>query len=69
MKNKVKPSLKSYHPVPKILSRSEGGRQAFLEAWCKYVSPAELIEADKRPDLIAKNFGIAPSVADREIWE
>jgi hypothetical protein len=69
LKGKAKSRLRGYHPVPKVLSKSEKARTAFLQAWNKYVSPAELIEADKRPDLVAKNFANVPSVQDREIWE
>ena len=69
LKGKAKTRLRGYHPVPKVLSKSEKARVAFLQAWNKYVSPAELIEADKRPDLVAKNFANGPSVQDREIWE
>lgn len=65
----IRPEHINYHPVPQILAKSQKGREAFIDAWNKYVSPQELIEADKRPDLVAQNFGIGPTVQDREIWD
>ena len=68
-RGKATKKLLSYHSIPQILGKSEKGRTAFIEAWRKYVSPAEILEADKKPALVAKNFGIGPTVQDREIWD
>lgn len=69
LSGKTKLKLRGYHPIPKVLSRSQKGRDAFLKAWNKYVSKGDILEADKRPDLVAKNFSRGPNVQDREIWE
>ena len=65
----LRPESISYHPLPQIFAKSKKGREAFVHAWNKYVSVHELLEADKRPDLVALNFGRGPSVQDREIWD
>lgn len=69
LNNKASKKLVSYHPIPQALAKSKLGRIAFLDAWKKYVSPAEILEADKKPELVARNFGIGPTVQDREIWD
>ncbi|MBZ0189590.1 MAG: hypothetical protein K8F91_25310, partial [Candidatus Obscuribacterales bacterium] len=66
---KIEPSLIRYYAVPKQLARSARGRKAFLEAWQKYVSPCQIIESEKSPEIVAKYFGKGPTVIDRLIWE
>lgn len=66
---RAEPRIGSYHAVPNLLARSEKGRQAFQEAWNKYVSPGFVIATETKPELLNKYFGIGPSLAQRLLWE
>lgn len=69
LKGKTEPRLASYHGVPKILARSERGRNAFEECWNKFVSPGLILETQSKPDVLDRYFGMGPSLAQRLIWE
>lgn len=69
MSGQAKPEVGSYHPVPKLLARSEKGRDAFERAWNEYVSPGDIIAAEKNPDVLQKYFGMGPSLAEKLLWE
>jgi superfamily II DNA or RNA helicase len=69
LKGKAQPRVAAYHPVPSLLARSEKGREAFQNAWNKYVSPGFIVETEKKPELLRKYFGIGPSLAQRLLWE
>lgn len=69
LSGRLEPTLIRYYAVPRALSRSARGRKVFLEAWQKYVSPAEMIESEKNPEIVGKYFGRGPTVLDRLIWE
>jgi hypothetical protein len=66
---RAEPFVASYHGVPSLLARSERGREAFQEAWNKYVSPGSVIQTETKPELLNKYFGIGPSLAQRLLWE
>lgn len=66
---KAKPRVAAYHAVPALLARSEKGRDAFEEAWNKYVSPGYIISTESKPELLNKYYGIGPSLAQRLLWE
>lgn len=66
---RAEPKIGSYHAVPNLLARSEKGRQAFQDAWNKYVSPGFIIVTETKPELLNKYFGIGPSLAKRLLWE
>jgi len=67
--SRAEPKIGAYHAVPNLLARSEKGRQAFQEAWNKYVSPGFIIATETKPELLNKYFGIGPSLAQRLLWE
>ncbi|HEY9787352.1 MAG TPA: DEAD/DEAH box helicase family protein [Candidatus Obscuribacterales bacterium] len=69
LKEKAVPRIGSYHAVPKLLARSQKGRQAFQDAWNKYVSPGSIIETESKPHIVDRYFGIGPSLAERLLWE
>ena len=69
LKGKAEPRVAAYHPVPSLLARSEKGRQAFQNAWNKYVSPGFILETETKPEVLKKYFGIGPSFAQRLLWE
>ncbi|OPZ83214.1 MAG: hypothetical protein BWY75_03120 [bacterium ADurb.Bin425] len=58
-----------YHAVPKLLARSQNGRDAFQDCWNKYVSPGFIVATETKPELLNKYFGIGPSLAQRLLWE
>ncbi|MBI4534580.1 MAG: DEAD/DEAH box helicase family protein [Candidatus Melainabacteria bacterium] len=66
---KAEPRLASYHGVPKLLARSEKGRESFQSAWNKYVSPGFIVATTTKPELLEKYFGMGPSLAQRLLWE
>ncbi len=66
---KCEPYIASYHAIPKVLARSEKGRETFEAAWNKYVSPGFIIETETKPHLLKRYFGIGPSLAHKLIWE
>jgi superfamily II DNA or RNA helicase len=66
---KLEPKVGSYHPVPNLLARSERGRNAFQEAWNKYVSPGFILTTQNKPELVNRYYGIGPSLAQRILWE
>lgn len=66
---RLEPRVSSYHPVPNLLGRSKKGREAFQEAWNKYVSPGYLVETQSKPELVDRYYGIGPSLAQRLLWE
>jgi len=61
--------VSTYHAVPKILARSEKGREAFEEAWNEHVSPGFIASAEDNPEILQKYFGVGPSLAERLLWE
>lgn len=65
----AEPTVAAYHPVPKLLARSEKGREAFQASWNKYVSPGFIVSTENKPILLQKYFGIGPSLAQRLLWE
>lgn len=69
LRGRAEPRIANYHAVPSLLARSEKGREAFQSAWNKYVSPGFVVAVETKPELISKYFGIAPSLAQRLIWE
>ncbi len=69
LSGKAEPRIGSYHAVPKLLARSEKGRKAYEAAWNKYVSPGFVIEANEKPEVINKYFGLGPELAKRFVWE
>ena len=66
---RARPSLAGYHPVPSILARSAKGREAFQDAWNKFVSPGEVIETEGESDKPNKKFQPGPALAQRLLWE
>ncbi len=69
LEGKAQPRVAAYHAVPALLARSEKGREAFEEAWNKYVSPGYIISTETKPELLNKHYGIGPSLAQRLLWE
>lgn len=65
----AKPRINSYHAVPRLLARSERGREAFEAAWNKYVSPGFIVATEDKPELLQKYFGLGPSLSERLLWE
>lgn len=66
---KAEPRIASYHALPKLIARSEKGRDAFQSAWNKYVSPGFVVATQTKPELLEKYFGVGPSLAQRLLWE
>lgn len=66
---KAKPRVAAYHAVPALLARSQTGREAFEEAWNKYVSPGYIVSTESKPELLNRYYGIGPSLAQRLLWE
>lgn len=66
---RAQPRIASYHAVPSLLARSERGREAFQNAWNKYVSPGFVLATETKPELLGKYFGLGPSLSKRMIWE
>ena len=45
--------------MPKLLAKSEKGREAYQASWNKYVSPGFILAAEEKPEVINKYFGLA----------
>ncbi|MBA3859714.1 MAG: hypothetical protein C0507_22635 [Cyanobacteria bacterium PR.3.49] len=69
LRGSAKPRIATYHIVPKLLARSQKGRDAFQDAWNKYVSPGFIVETAAKPEVSEKYFGMGPSLAERLLWE
>lgn len=69
LRGSAQPRIATYHIVPKILARSQKGRDAFQGAWNKYVSPGFIVETATKPEVSQKYFGMGPSLAERLLWE
>ena len=69
LKEQAKPKIGSYHAVPKLLARSEKGREIFEASWNKYVSPGFIINTKDKPELLDRYFGVGPSLSKRLLWE
>ncbi|HEY9731297.1 MAG TPA: DEAD/DEAH box helicase family protein [Drouetiella sp.] len=66
---KAQPQIGAYYPVPGLLARSEKGREAYQEAWNKYVSPGYIVATETNPELLNRYFKMGPSLAQRLLWE
>ncbi len=69
LRGSAQPRIATYHVVPKLLARSQKGREAFQDAWNKYVSPGFIVETETKPEVLQKYFGMGPSLAERLLWE
>lgn len=69
LRGSAQPRIATYHVVPKLLARSQKGRDAFQDAWNKYVSPGFIVETETKPEVLQKYFGMGPSLAERLLWE
>jgi superfamily II DNA or RNA helicase len=69
LSGKCEARIGSYHAVPKLIARTDKGREIFQNAWNKYVSPGEITPTETKPDLVKKHYGIGPSLAERLLWE
>lgn len=69
LRGSAQPRIATYHIVPKMLARSQKGREAFQDAWNKYVSPGFVVETEAKPEVLQKYFGMGPSLAERLLWE
>ena len=69
LKGRAEPRIAAYYPVPSLLARSEKGREAFQNAWNKYVSPGFIEATETKPELLNRYFGIGASLAQRMLWE
>lgn len=69
MSGDAEPAVCTYHAVPKILARSEKGREAFEFAWNQHVSPGYVTATADNPELLQKYFGMGPSLSERMLWE
>lgn len=69
LKGRAEPRIAAYYPVPSLLARSEKGRDAFENAWNKYVSPGAIIATETQPELLNRYFGMGASLAQRLLWE
>jgi superfamily II DNA or RNA helicase len=69
LRGRAEPRIGSYHPIPKLLARSEKGRECFQAAWNKYVSPGFVVATETKPELLQRYFGMGPSLAQRLLWE
>ncbi|MBX9940077.1 MAG: DEAD/DEAH box helicase family protein [Candidatus Obscuribacterales bacterium] len=69
LRGKAEARAAGYHAVPKLLARSQNGRDAFQDCWNKYVSPGFIVATETKPELLNKYFGIGPSLAQRLLWE
>ncbi len=65
----AEPEVCTYHAVPKILARSEKGRDAFEFAWNQHVSPGYVTPTERNPEVLQKYFGMGPSLSERMLWE
>lgn len=69
LRGSAQPRIATYHVVPKLLARSQKGRDAFQDAWNKYVSPGFIVETESKPEVLQKYFGMGPSLSERLLWE
>jgi hypothetical protein len=69
LRGAAQPRIATYHIVPRILARSQKGREAFQDSWNKYVSPGFIVETETKPEVLQKYFGMGPSLAERLLWE
>jgi len=69
LRGSAQPRIATYHVVPKLLARSQKGRDAFQDAWNKYVSPGFIVETETKPEVLQKYFGMGPSLSERLLWE
>lgn len=69
LQGKAEPRVAAYYPVPDLLARTEKGREAFEAAWNKYVSPGSVEATETKPELLDRYFKMAPSLAQRLLWE
>lgn len=69
LRGSAQPRIATYHVVPKLLARSQKGREAFQDAWNKYVSPGFIVETQTKPEVLQKYFGMGPSLSERLLWE
>lgn len=69
MEGAAQPEVASYHAVPKLLARSQKGRDAFERAWNEHVSPGFVNATVDNPEILQKYFGMGPSLAERLLWE
>ncbi len=69
LRGAAQPRIATYHIVPRILARSQKGRDAFQDSWNKYVSPGFIVETETKPEVLQKYFGMGPSLAERLLWE
>ncbi|MEZ4533794.1 MAG: DEAD/DEAH box helicase family protein [Cyanobacteriota/Melainabacteria group bacterium] len=69
---KAEPKIVAYHAVPRILARSEAGRDAFEYAWNQHVSPGFLVDTEKQPEILSQYFGsnsnMSLNIAERLLW-
>jgi hypothetical protein len=65
----AKPTIGSYHAVPRLLARSEKGREAFENAWNEHVSSGFVLSTEENPELVQKYYGMGPSLAERLLWD
>ncbi len=69
---KADPRIVAYHAVPRILARSEAGRDAFEYAWNQHVSPGFLVDTEKQPEILTQYFGsnsyASLNIAERLLW-
>lgn len=69
LRGRAEPRIAAYHAVPKLLARTEKGREAFETAWNKYVSPGFIVATETKPELLERYFGMGPSLSRRLLWE
>jgi superfamily II DNA or RNA helicase len=69
MGGEAEPEVCTYHAVPRILARSEKGREAFEFAWNEHVSPGYVTATENNPEVLQKYFGMGPSLSERMLWE
>ena len=69
LRGRAEPRIAAYHALPRLLARSEKGREIFEAAWNKYVSPGFVVATSEKPELLKKYFGIGPSLSERLLWE
>ncbi|HEY9871435.1 MAG TPA: hypothetical protein V6D08_19920, partial [Candidatus Obscuribacterales bacterium] len=69
LRGRAEPRIAAYHALPRLLARSERGREMFEAAWNKYVSPGFVVSTSEKPELLQKYFGMGPSLSERLLWE
>lgn len=66
---RAEPDIAAYHAVPRLLARSEKGRESFEFAWNQHVSPGFVAATQEDPLILQKYFGLGPSLAERLLWD